>query len=274
MIGRAAFALAFSALLLVAACDSGAAPTPLPTDTPSANPNAGVIRVAASSSLTEVLKDAVPAFESANPGNRVELTFGASPTVAKQAENGGFDVWAGDDQALAQSIVSGQHAAGPAQAFASDRVVLVVPATGAVVTTPADLAKKGIRIAGAAPDTGLATATGEVIDKLAATAASPSTYASAVKANMVSTDEDARDVVGRVANGQADAAFAYASDAKVNPKVKVIPLPDAATVRSKFAAVVMATAGDTIAGSDFTTWLATKSSPQLTDRGFDPPSAP
>jgi ABC-type molybdate transport system substrate-binding protein len=82
-------ALLAAAVLLLSACDASA-PAPVATESPSANPNAGVVRVAAASSLAAVLGTQKAAIEAANPGLRVALSFGPSQAFAAQAPSGGI----------------------------------------------------------------------------------------------------------------------------------------------------------------------------------------
>jgi len=263
-----------AAVLLAAACDAS---TPPPaSETPSINPNAGVVRIAAASSLETVLTAQKGAIEAANPGSRIAFSFGPSTSLAGQVATGGFDLFAADDLALAQTVVAGRHAAGPAQVFAVDPIVLVVPtANPGAITGPQDLARPGVRIAVGAADAPLAGFTTQVIAKLAAQSASPAAFTAAIAKNTTASPDDGAALVARVGAGQADAAFVYVSDVKDASKIAVIELPVPARVSARFAVVVIATAVDPAAAAGVARWLTTADGTRaLAQYGFEAPGTP
>lgn len=273
---RIVAAVAVVACVAAAACDGGTAVAP-GTETPSGNPNAGVVRVAAAFSLTEAFTAARAPFEAANPGTRLVITFGPSQAFVGQVQAGGFDVFASEDLAGAQAVVAGQHAAGPAQVFATDRLVLIVPAADAAgVTAPVDLGRPGLRVVSTAPDTPLAVTTAALVSALETQAGAPAGYAGAVAANTTSVGNDPRAVVAAVAGGKADAAFAYASDMRATSGLREIPLTTALASKAvtRLAVVVIAAAGDPEAAAAFARWLTNDAGrAALAPFGFDPPGS-
>lgn len=257
----------------VAGCDAaGPVASAAVRASASVNPNAGAIRVAAATSLADAFNAMKGPFEAANPGMHVVFTFGAAPTLAGQVRVGGFDVFAADDLKIAQTVVTDRRAAGPAQAFAGDRIVLVVPAANpAKVSGARDLARPGVRIAAAAPDAPLSAAVAQVVAQLAPLAGYPADFTAAIASNSRVTQDDARAVLARVENGDADAAFVYASDAQATARVTVVALPDGARVIARFGVVVIATAVDPVAAAAFARWLTTTGQKILADHGFEPP---
>jgi len=202
--------------------------------------------------------------------------FGPSKALAGQVATGGFDLFAADDLALAQTVVAGRHAAGPAQVFAVDPIVLVVPtANPGGITGPQDLARPGIRIAAGAADASLAGFTTQVLANLASQSAAPAAFTTAVAANTTASTDDSPALVARVGAGQADAAFVYASDVKDASKIAVIALPAAARVSARFAVVVIATAVVVVAAAAVARSLTNADGTRaLTQYGFGPPGAP
>ena len=268
-------ALLVAAVLALCACDA-TAPAPTASETPSVNPNAGVVRVAAASSLATALGAQKAAIEAANPGTRVTLSFGPSQTLAAQVQSVGYDVFLSDDLVLAQTIVAGRHAAGPAQVFAVDPIVLIVPiANPGAITGPRDISRPGLRIAAGPADAPLAGFTKQVVANLAAESATPAAFTSAVAANTVSSTDDGPALVARVGAGQADAAFVYASDAKAVSSVAVLALPVPAQVKARFAVVVSATAVDPVAAAGVARWLTNADGARvLAQYGFEPAAVP
>src|SRR5205085_9950009 len=136
--------------------------------------------------------------------------------------------FASGNLAAAQAVVTNRHAAGPAQVFALDRLVLVVPAANkAGIKTPFDVAKSGARIAAASADSPLTALTTDIVAQLAGQPGAPAGFAAAVTANTKPGGVDPRTVVAAVESGAADAAFVYRSDMYASTTLTTINLPDA-----------------------------------------------
>jgi molybdate transport system substrate-binding protein len=104
--------------------------------------------------------------------------------------------------------------------FARNQLVVVVSTRNpAGVRSVHDLAKPGVKVDVAAPSVPVGAYTLRLLRKLALT--------KSVLANVVSQETDVRSVLAKVAVGQADAGFVYATDARAAPKdVTVIEVPD------------------------------------------------
>ncbi|MGH3049142.1 MAG: molybdate ABC transporter substrate-binding protein, partial [Gaiellaceae bacterium] len=75
----------------------------------------------------------------------------------------------------------------------------------------------------------------------------------------VSQETDVREVLAKVALGEADAGFVYATDAKtVAGKVAVFPIPPSAQPRVEYAAAVVKTSAHKTAARDFLQRLDSK----------------
>ncbi len=263
------------AAIVVAAIGCDTATPAASEDQPTVNVNAGVIRVAAAFPLDKGFAAAKAPFEAANPGTKLTVTLGPSQALRGQVQVGGFDVFAAEDLAGPQDVVAKQRAAGPAQVFATDQLVIVVPtANPAAIRGYGDLAKSGVRIAGATPTAPLTTLTSQATALLGGLTGAPTGYAAAVAAATKSVGDDPRAVVAAVAAGKADAAFAYATDAREVAGVTVVPLPDqvAAASIARLAVVVIAAAVDPVAASAFSRWLTTAPGrAALTPFGFGTP---
>jgi molybdate transport system substrate-binding protein len=275
---RLALAAVVLALTVIAFDSAGPATTPAADATATPNVNAGVVRVAAALPLTTPFGATKAAFESDTPAARLVLTFGPTQALVGQVQVGGFDVLATEDLASAQNVVSNRHAAGPAQVFATDRLVLIVSAANPKgIHAPADLARAGVRIAGASAQSPLAVLTTQVVAQLGAQPGSPAGYAAAVAANTTAIGDDPRAVVSAVSGGTADAAFTYASDAMSSAAgLTQIALPAAVApdAVARYAVVVLATAGDPVAASAFSEWLTTaKGEAALAAFGFEAPGS-
>jgi molybdate transport system substrate-binding protein len=229
----------------------------------------------AATSLADAFTATKAPFEAANPGMTVTFSFGPSAAMRTAAEAGGADVFASDDLNNVRSVVTDRLAAGPAPAFATDPIVLVVPAANpGGVSSSADLARPGVRIAGAAPNTALTANAAQVISRLSALPGYPPNFSTAVAGNTAASTDDAGAVLAKLEAGQADAALVFASDAHASPKIQVVALPDGAKVSRTLGVVILAAAGDAAAASAFVLWLTTRDGQAtLAQFGYEPVGA-
>jgi molybdate transport system substrate-binding protein len=148
--------------------------------------------------------------------------------------------------------------------FASNRLVLIVPRSNpAGIRSVYDLRRKPVKlvVAGAAVPVGGYTRT--VLRKLGL---------SAVLSKVVSQESDVKAVTGKVALGQADAGFVYATDARpVRTDVTVIRIPAWAQPRIRYEIAVVARSGNKTAAR---AWIRRLLSPRgqtaLKNAGFLP----
>ena len=168
------------------------------------------ITVYAASSLT----DAFPALRLGET-----YAFGGSSDLAAQIEQGApADVFASANTKLPTQL----HAAGLCSTpvvFTRNELVVIVPkANPARISGIRDLTRSGVRVVVAAAGVPVGDYTLEVLDELRLT--------SAVTRNVVGRESDVRGVLSKVALGEADAGFVYATDAKTAARrLHVIDVP-------------------------------------------------
>jgi molybdate transport system substrate-binding protein len=192
------------------------------------------LTVFAASSLSDVLPriDTSPRY-----------SFAGSNTLAAQIRQGApADVFAAASPKLPDEL----HAAGlvgKPVVFAHNALVLIVPrANRAGIGGVGDLDRRGVKLVVAAAGVPAGDYTREVLAKLGK---------SDLVARAVSQESDVREVLSKVALGEADAGFVYATDAKAaGRKVKAIALPARAQPRVASEVAVVA-GGDEQAARDF-----------------------
>jgi molybdate transport system substrate-binding protein len=182
------------------------------------------------SSLTEAFEDIAAAFEDAHPGVEVVLNFGSSSTLAAQlAEGAPADVFASANERQMDAARDAGRIAEPIRIFARNRLTLAVPADNpAHIESLIDLAKPGILLVVAAPEVPVRVYTDVMLERLAADPAYGEDYRAAVLANIVSEEDNVRQVIAKIALGEADAGIVYQSDITpdIRKSVTAIPIPD------------------------------------------------
>lgn len=241
--------LAAAALLLATAAVAGCTPEAEPDNT---------LTVLAASSLTGSFTELERLFEAEHEGIDVRLSFGSSTALAEQATQGApGDVLATADQASMQLAIDGDVVTGPAEVFATNALVLVVPADN-----PADI--HGLEdLAGSdwvrcVPD----APCGKVADAVLADNDN--------HADPRSFEVDVKSVVAKVSSGEADAGLVYATDALAAGKdVRTIRIPGAGRRLTSY--YVAALAEDDLARAWFDLVTSPAGQAVLTDAGFGAP---
>lgn len=183
------------------------------------------VRVFAAASLREAFGDIGKRFEATHRGHRVEFHFAGSNVLRAQIEQGAAaDVYASADTETMQGLRRA-GAVGPPEAFAWNRLVVAARSDGPVKSL-ADLARPGVKVvlAGASVPAGrYAEAALRAMDGPGRLGAG---YRQRVLANMASRETNVRAALAKVALGEADAAFVYATDVRMaRGKVRAISLP-------------------------------------------------
>lgn len=186
------------------------------------------LTVFAASSLTDGFGEIERKFEERHPGVEVRQSFASSSTLLTQIRQGApADVFASAAREEMDTAVQDGLIAGEPEVFAKNREIVMVPeANPAEIRSLRDLARPGIKLVLAEEGVPAADYALEILSK--ANAEYGSNFKQDVLSNVVSREADVRVSVNRVALGDADATFGYASDftPDVRDEVKVIPIPE------------------------------------------------
>ncbi|MCZ7588532.1 MAG: molybdate ABC transporter substrate-binding protein [Gaiella sp.] len=213
------------------------------------------LTIYAAASLTEV-------FKALDPAGR--YSFAGSNTLETQIRNGApADVFASAAPLNTQRLYRAGIVDKPVT-FTSNRLVLIVPRSNpAGITTVFDLGRKPVKlvVAGAAVPVGGYTRA--VLRRLGLTS---------VLSNVVSVESDVKAVTGKVALGQADAGFVYATDARaVSDDVTAVRIPAWAQPRVRYEiAVVSKSRNKSAARAWIKILLSAKGQKALVSAGFLP----
>jgi len=221
------------------------------------------LTVYSASSLTD-------AFPKLDPSQR--YSFGGSNALAAQITLGApADVFASANTTLPAQLYAKGLCSKPV-VFTRNRLVIVVPkANPANIRGIYDLTKKGIKIDIAGPGVPVGSYTLQVLENMNLT--------NAVLANVVSKETDVREVLAKVALGEADAGFVYSTDAKTVPgKVLALKVPAWAQPKVQYGACVVSRSANKAAAQAFINKLVSKAGQRiLISYGFLPrvkPKAP
>jgi molybdate transport system substrate-binding protein len=183
----------------------------------------GSLTVFAAASLREVL----PRIDA-----HARYSFAGSDELAIQIREGApADVYAAASPRDPDEL-AGEGLVERPVVFATNRLVLVVPGDNAAgIGAVADLGEEGVRLVIAAPGVPAGNYTRQVLETLGR---------EDVLARVVSEEADVKGVVSKVALGEADAGFVYATDvAPIEDDVDVIELPEEAQPEVEYSVAVV-----------------------------------
>jgi molybdate transport system substrate-binding protein len=186
------------------------------------------LTVFAASSLTDAFGELAKTFEERNPGVDVRQSFESSSTLLTQIQQGArADVFAtAADEEMDAAVDDGLVAREP-EVFARNREVILVPqANPANIRGMEDLAKPGVKLVLAKEGVPAADCALDILRK--ANPVYGADFKQDVLSNVVSRESDVRASVSRVALGDADATFGYASDytPDIRDQIRVIQIPE------------------------------------------------
>jgi molybdate transport system substrate-binding protein len=182
------------------------------------------LTIFAASSLTNVF----PQIDS-----HQKYQYGGSNTLAAQIQQGApADVFASANMTLPTQLYQKGLCTKPV-VFTRNTLVLVVPKSNpANIHSVYDLTKPGVKVDVAAPGVPVGSYTIQILKNMNLNAA--------VHKNVVSQETDVREVLAKVALGEADAGFVYSTDARTIPgQVIVLKLPAWAQPKVQYGVCVV-----------------------------------
>jgi molybdate transport system substrate-binding protein len=200
--------------------------------------NASSLWVFAAASLNEAFTQLAEVFEKQNPGLHVELNCAGSQQLALQIEQGArVDVFASADERWMETIHKLGLLASSPQVFAHNTLIVIIPQSNpARIEKLQDLTRPGVKLVLAAESVPAGRYSREALEKLSHMTGLGPDYALSVLRNLVSSEENVKEVVGKVQLGEADAGMVYYSDiTPVNAeRVHVLEIPEGANVLASY----------------------------------------
>ncbi len=212
-------------VLFVAGCAPASTPAPEPV----------TLNVFAAASLTDAFTEIGNNFQTANPNVTVTFNFAGSQALRTQIEEGApADVFASASGKEMEALVTGSFVAPESsQVFLNNKLVVILPANNpAGIDSIEDLANAGIKIVFAAEEVPVGRYSREALDKMSGMYGSD--FKDKVLANVVSNEDNVKQVVAKVQLGEADAGIVYTSDAIAAPELVTIEIPTDINVVAKY----------------------------------------
>ena len=236
---------------LTAACTNTAAPVPTtsaPTGTPataaSAQAPAGgrKVTVFAAASLTDAFNEIGDKFKQQNPGVTLDFNYAGSQQLRTQLEQGAAaDVFASaNNTEMNNAIKSDLVISGTQKTFVRNRLAVIVPKDNpGGVNELKDLAKSGLKIVLAAPSVPVGGYALTSLNKMNADFGA--TFSQTVLSNVVSQEDNVKQVVAKIQLGEGDVGIVYSSDVTPDAAAKVtkIDIPDKYNVLATYPIAVL-----------------------------------
>jgi molybdate transport system substrate-binding protein len=279
------------ALALVAACQPPTA-TRLASETPAASastpaiapsgsngiePTGGApaaLTIYGAASLKGALDQLKASYEAGHPGTTLTISTDSSATLRTQIEQGApADVFLSADVNNPKKLVDEGLADGDLVAFAGNLLTVVVPtANPAKIATPADLARRGVKIIAAGDEVPITKYANQAIGLLAALPGYPASFAADYAANIVSKEDNVKALIAKIELDEGDAGIVYVTDARASTKVQAIEIPAQANLPATYAGVVVKASKNVTAAHAFLDWMnGAEAQLILTELGFIPP---
>lgn len=212
------------------------------------------LNIFAASSLKDAFTEAEAGFRAANP-NMGELRFnfaGSQALVSQLSQGAPADVFASADKSNMDKAVAAGVVDGAPREMVRNTLVVVLPQENfGNITTLKDLARPGVKLSLADPSVPVGNYTIQMFDKLSADPTYGSDFKEQVLGNVVSREDNVRQVLTRVQLGEVDAGVVYVTDALTanasatgsTGKVKTLEVPERYNVvASYYIAVVKGSA--------------------------------
>ncbi|MEV4057207.1 molybdate ABC transporter substrate-binding protein [Amycolatopsis sp. NPDC049688] len=221
----------------------------------------GTLTVFAAASLTESFTALGKEFEAKHPGTSVKFSFQGSSALVQQLTNGAkADVFASADQANMDKAVQAGVIDGQPTVFATNKLAIAVaPGNPKGIKSFADLNKPGLTVITCAPQVPCGAAAKKV------------ETATGVTLKPKSEEQDVKQVLNKVASGDADAGLVYVTDTTSSAgKVEKVDFPEATQAINSYPIAVVK-GGQSALAKEFDDFvLGAEGKTELTKVGFGP----
>ncbi len=238
----------------------------------------GGITVFAAASLSDVLDELASGFAVDDGRVDVAFNFAGTPTLRVQLEQGArADVFATANPEQMRLAQANGVVEAEAVVFARSSLVVITPQDNpGGIETLADLRREGLKLVVANPNVPAGAYAGQMLSRLEAGAGFGPGFAEAVLDNVVSLESSVKQVLLKVALGEADAGVVYGTDvvSEAGADLRVIQVPAEFNVVVEYVVAVVRDARQPGLAQAFIDYLLSeRGQEQLRLHGFLPPSS-
>lgn len=232
------------------------------------------ITVFAASSLTDAFNELAETFQAQNEGVKVFLNYASSSQLAAQlTEGAAADVFASANASQMQAVIdNGRIESGTEALFVSNRLTIIVPADNpAGINSLQDLAKPNVQLILAVEGVPVRQYTDQIV------AAKSANFQEQFYSNLVSEEDNVRQVSAKVALGEADAGIVYTSDVTpdMSNQVQQIVIPDQQNVIATYPIARLADAANPDLAQSFIDFILSAAGQNILSKwGFGPAPTP
>lgn len=243
------------------------------TPAPSYTYSEGNVIAYTAASLSGVSPKLKADFESMYPGHTVIFNLDGTQALKTQVQNGAYaDVFISASQKYTTELTNGNYfVTGTVKPLTSNYVIVILPKDNpAHITSLADLAKPGIKIAMADSSVPVGSATTSVMTNLAKTTDLGKAWNTSVYKNVVTYETSEPAVASKVQLSEVDAGFVYESTFIAGKdKYVAISIPKAVNYLQTYQIAVMSKSTSKGAAADFENFMLSGAGQQdLKDYGF------
>ena len=236
----------------------------------------GTLTVFAAASLTDAFAEIAGMLESENEGLDIIVETGSSQALVTQLQEGAeADVLATANISTMTQAVESDLIRGEPVIFTGNRLVIVTPPDNpAAIEDISDLTGSDLRLVVAEQSVPAGRYAREAICAWGSTGSAPDDAVEAIGRNIVSEEEDVRNVLAKVQLGEADAGIVYASDATASElagtPLVVVEFPEGIPTTATYP-IAPTTAGNQALADPFIAYiLSPNAQAVLTGFGFSP----
>ncbi|PJF44354.1 MAG: molybdate ABC transporter substrate-binding protein [Phototrophicales bacterium] len=217
------------------------------------------LTIFAAASLTDLFTELGHNFEAQHKDVRVRFNFASSSQLATQINNGlRGDIFASANESQMEFIAKKGHIEAPPIIFAQNSIVLIVSKHSSIeISDISDLEKDGIRFITAIEGVPIREYTNKLLANLSQSDVYGENFARQVFNNLVSEEINVRQLVIKVALGEADAAFVYASDItpEIQDSLTVITIPTEHNIIARYTIAVLDSSSQKALAQEFIAFI-------------------
>ncbi len=232
----------------------------------------GDVTAFTAASLTGASEDLAAKFVESNPDANVVWNLAGTQTLKTQVEEGALpDVFISASAKYTNEMTeAGFFVNDSVKDLCTNWIIVITPANNpANISTLADLANDGVKIATGTDDVPVGMNTIKVLNNIGNSSDFGEEWLNAVNANIVTKETAEPDVLSKVKLGEVDAGFVYGSSyAASKDELTAVEISEEFNVIQKYSIATMATAPNMDAAVAFEDYMLGDGQTILADYGF------